>query len=117
MGGISPVFRKKGKDVLTCGDGSRDSGDATGTTQPTGQHVYGMGALCKRVREDMHIHYSTADVVPVLRYPWWREVVCRHGILAESCLLKEEPFDGELVSNQVGAVSINRMPGSVPVSR
>jgi len=57
----------------------------------------------------MGIYYSTADVDPVFRYSWWREVVCRHGILATSRLLKDGPFDGELVSNQVGVVSINRM--------
>jgi len=57
----------------------------------------------------MSIHYSTADIAPVHRFSYWSEVVCRYGILAASRQLKDVPFDGELVCNHVGAISINKM--------
>jgi len=57
----------------------------------------------------MDIHYSTVDIEPGRRFDYWSDVVCRYGIPAASRLLQDAPFNGELLANQVGVVSINRM--------
>jgi len=57
----------------------------------------------------MDIHYSTANIDPARRFDYWSDVVCQYGIYANSRLLGEVPFNGELLATHAGVVSINRL--------
>jgi len=57
----------------------------------------------------MDIHYCTADIAPAHRFAYWSDVVCRHCIPARSRLLKDVPFDGELLVSHAGVLDVSRM--------
>lgn len=58
----------------------------------------------------MELHqYSTDSVEPGRRFEYWNDVVCRHCLLADSRMLRQEAFDGHLSVRSVGAIDISEM--------
>jgi AraC-like DNA-binding protein len=57
----------------------------------------------------MAFEYSTAEVEAARRFEYWKDVVCRHCIPADSRMLTEGPFDGRLAVRSVGVVDISAM--------
>ena len=50
--------------------------------------------------------YSTLAVPATRRFDYWKEVVCRHCLAADSKPLSQSRFDGSLTLNTVGALDI-----------
>lgn len=50
--------------------------------------------------------YSTLAVSAPRRFDYWKEVVCRHCLAADSKPLEQSPFDGALEVRSVGALDI-----------
>lgn len=65
--------------------------------------------------------YSTLAVAAPRRFDYWKEVVCRHCLAADSKPLSQSSFDGVLAVNSVGALDLCSLSsplhyGSVPSS-
>lgn len=53
--------------------------------------------------------YTTAGIDAPRRFDYWNDVVCRHCVPAASRLLSQQPFDGELSVQPVGAVDVSTL--------
>lgn len=56
-----------------------------------------------------HNHYSTLAVSQPRRFDYWKEVVCRHCLTADSKPSSQSDFDGTLEVNDVGLLGISTL--------
>ena len=54
-------------------------------------------------------HYSTLTVSPARRFDYWREVVCRHCLSADSKSSLQSNFEGALQVNGIGPLDITTL--------
>ncbi|ANC02814.1 MULTISPECIES: helix-turn-helix domain-containing protein [Pseudomonas] len=54
-------------------------------------------------------HYSTLAVSPARRFDYWREVVCRHCLSADSKPSSQSDFEGVLQVNGIGPLDITTL--------